>query len=810
MSSSKRVSILTVVGLIALSLGVYQLQEKNEALAEDAKFGLQTLIVETTDGEKLDDYDGVKDVKRVSDDTYVVDLDSASDTSKVYKELRKQDDVQTVATDTKLKALDDTVVAQGGSGRYQAWGVSVIGADLYTNWLNSKTNLSEVTVAVLDSGINANHEVFANTTTGDRIDLTYAHNYESNSNDLTDDNGHGTIVAGLIAESTPAVIKILPLKVLDNEGNGRLSNVVTAIYDACLHASIINLSLGVNPSELGQAAMQVFENALKTASDQGILLVAAAGNSRQGKVFYPASSQYAVAVSSVDYNMNFSETFSNYGDEIMFAMPGQHLSVPRYTGVSDYSLASGTSLSTPFLAAAGALIKATYPSYNANKIIAAFQEDAIDLGETGRDKYFGYGMVRLNNRVENLIKETNNSTETDDDNGNGNEKNENENGNGNKNGNQNGNENNQNENENGNGNDSNNENNNENENSNENNNESSNENGNGNNNENNNENGNENNGNENGNENQNGNENTNNNESASIQDGIYIIHSALNDRRVLDISGGSNEDGANLQLYTNNSTAAQKFIIRKVANSDLYEIENLKSRKVLDVKYKGMTDYTNIWQYTGNQTCAQRWYIKKTNDFYNFISNCSDLYMDVADSGAADGTNVLLYHQSNAMSQNFTLQLVENLTDSRTLSNGVYIITSSLSDNKALDISGGSIASGANLQLYTSNDTTAQKFRIAHLQDGFYEIVNTKSLKALDVSGANSNAGTNVWQYDRNGTAAQQWLIKQLPSGEYAIISRCNLMYLDVSGASIIDGTNVQIWDGNGTKAQRFKLAFTR
>lgn len=149
----------------------------------------------------------------------------------------------------------------------------------------------------------------------------------------------------------------------------------------------------------------------------------------------------------------------------------------------------------------------------------------------------------------------------------------------------------------------------------------------------------------------------------------------------------------------------------------------------------------------------------------------------------------------------------EKIYGSPLIANGIYTISSSLNRNKVLDIAGSSNADSANLQLWTKNNTNAQKFKFTYLGEGYYEIEACCSGKALDVAGSQSKCGTNVCQYQKNKTNAQKWLIKNAGDGYYYIISKCNGLYLDVSGAKTKDGTNIHVWDFNGTKAQKFKIS---
>lgn len=148
----------------------------------------------------------------------------------------------------------------------------------------------------------------------------------------------------------------------------------------------------------------------------------------------------------------------------------------------------------------------------------------------------------------------------------------------------------------------------------------------------------------------------------------------------------------------------------------------------------------------------------------------------------------------------------QKLYDSPVIKNGIYSILSSLNDKKSLDIVNASKNSGANLQLWDSNFTDAQKFQVTYAGEGCYEIKVICSGKYLDVEGAKKESGANVWQYDRNNTYAQRWIIKSDGNGYYYLSSKCNGLYLDVRGSKTQNGTNIHMWNFNGSKAQKFKI----
>lgn len=291
----------------------------------------------------------------------------------------------------------------------------------------------------------------------------------------------------------------------------------------------------------------------------------------------------------------------------------------------------------------------------------------------------------------------------------------------------------------------------------------------------------------------------------SVCDGIYTIASKLNISQVLDVADGSAANGANIQLYQSNGTNAQKFKITYLGNG-LYSIANVGSGKLLDVSGGNTKNGTNVWQYTGNGTGVQKWILQATGDgYYRIVSAISGKCLDAADGRSSNGTNIQIYKSNGTDAQKFRLTLVN---ESRSVSDGVYTISSALSSGMVLDVNDAGTANGTNVQLYTANGTWAQKWYVKYLGDGRYTLTAMNADKALDVNNNALSDYTNVHIYSGNGTSAQKWYIKAAGDGSYYIISSSSGSYLDVSGGSAKNGTNIQIFHPNGTKAQKF--TFTR
>lgn len=142
------------------------------------------------------------------------------------------------------------------------------------------------------------------------------------------------------------------------------------------------------------------------------------------------------------------------------------------------------------------------------------------------------------------------------------------------------------------------------------------------------------------------------------------------------------------------------------------------------------------------------------------------------------------------------------------LADGSYVVLPACSSSRVLDVAGGSSADGADVRLWASNMTGAQRVVAkADPETGLYELTFVGTGKALDVSGAGTAAGTNVQQWTANGTKAQRWAISENADGSYSVESAlAEGLSLDVAGAGDFDGAGLDVWPANGTAAQRFSF----
>ncbi len=146
--------------------------------------------------------------------------------------------------------------------------------------------------------------------------------------------------------------------------------------------------------------------------------------------------------------------------------------------------------------------------------------------------------------------------------------------------------------------------------------------------------------------------------SGPVKDGLYQLISAVDERYVWDISNASAEDGANLQVYINNGSKAQKFYLTHVSQG-YYTIININSQKAVDCAGGESYDGVNLQQYEPNQTDAQLWKLSDAGGGYYILAcKCNGKVADVAGGVAVDGANMQLYMQNGSDAQKFKLAKV--------------------------------------------------------------------------------------------------------------------------------------------------------
>lgn len=294
------------------------------------------------------------------------------------------------------------------------WGIRTAHVD--QAWDTVRGSAS-ITVAVIDTGIDPNHPDLAGVALPGITFLT--------SPDPTcpavapgstlDDNAHGTHVAGVIAANgnngigiagVAFGVKILPIKALDCQGSGLMSDVASGVLWATDHgARIINISLG------SSTAQSTLGSAIHYAVSRGVFVVAAAGNCGAGvsarcasvnEPQYPGAYPEAFAVAATDQS-DQRASFSNVASYVALAAPGVRIysTTPTYPttlsrstpGTTSYAAFSGTSQASPFVAGVAALMLSKDPTLTVQQLGDRLRAGADDLGVPGVDPQYGSGRV---------------------------------------------------------------------------------------------------------------------------------------------------------------------------------------------------------------------------------------------------------------------------------------------------------------------------------------------------------------------------------------------------------------------------------
>lgn len=263
------------------------------------------------------------------------------------------------------------------------WGLGAIKAS--QAW-DTTTGSSSINIAVLDTGVDLDHPDLA-------AHLVTGYNAITATTNANDDHGHGTHVAGIAAgiidngKGTAGVAgncSIIPVKVLGSTGSGSSSDIIEGIIWAADNgAKVINMSLG------GTDYSQAYQDAVNYATNKGVLVIAAKGNSNTSAPHYPADLNNVVSVSAVDENYQ-KASFSNYGS-VDIAAPGTNIYASTFDG--SYGYKQGTSMATPFVAGLAGLIFSKDSTLTPSQVENLMKTTAVDLGTAGVDSYFGYGLI---------------------------------------------------------------------------------------------------------------------------------------------------------------------------------------------------------------------------------------------------------------------------------------------------------------------------------------------------------------------------------------------------------------------------------
>jgi subtilisin family serine protease len=287
-------------------------------------------------------------------------------TQQALSSLRSEQSVASVERDVVVRALDTT---PNDALWPQQWGLRLIGAP--RAW-DATRGSGGIVVAVLDTGFDFSHPDLAGAAQrGTGTDLV------NRDSDPSDDEGHGTSVAGVIAARTNNgegqagvcwACTLLPVKVMDSSGSGSTSTVADGIVWAADHgARVINLSLGSpgTTSALGAA--------VSYAARKDVVVVAAAGNSGVNTPFYPAAYGDVISVAATNES-DARYAWSNFGDWVKVSAPGCNVAPDRGGGYVGFC---GTSSAAPIVAGIAGLALSLMPGASADTVARAIESNTV-------------------------------------------------------------------------------------------------------------------------------------------------------------------------------------------------------------------------------------------------------------------------------------------------------------------------------------------------------------------------------------------------------------------------------------------------
>lgn len=324
--------------------------------------------------------------KKIKNDFKVQESVAVELTEAEARNLENDTDVMYIEPDGAVEILsvgkpdknNDKVKNMSKGTQEIPWGIHAIGSDLMMNKYDGK----KIKVAVFDTGVSPHED----------LTITGGVSFVGYTSDYSDDNGHGTHIAGTIAakDNKLGVVGAAPdaeiyaVKVLDKNGGGSYSNIIAALEWAVDNKiDIVNMSLG------GWEYSTALWEAVQYATDAGIIIVAAAGNRGEGAdtMTYPAKYDEVVAVGAIGENLRIA-SFSSRGPNLNIVAPG--VSILSTANDGGYATMSGTSMAAPHVTGAFAAIKSKEKKLSANELIDKVYESVTPLGDSN---IYGHGLL---------------------------------------------------------------------------------------------------------------------------------------------------------------------------------------------------------------------------------------------------------------------------------------------------------------------------------------------------------------------------------------------------------------------------------
>jgi len=365
------------------------------------------LLIVISDKEVKETY-GAKDVIEAPNNQYYLIYDKEEEKNKAFQKLQNDSNIigveenQIITIETRDEEVYDEDTPT--NSEYNSWGIEQLGYDYAINTIEEikQTNpskIQDVVVAVMDTGLDVD------ILTGKYSDkLLSVYDAVVPSAEMTDATSHGTHVFGTVAEATPSNVKIVAVKIFDHDRNktgdeglcsfvdyqaavNYIVNKKNATGDEKIDTDVINMSFG------GYGVSNSYNITISSLLNVGITVVASSGNDNTNMYHFPSDIDGVISIGTIDSHL-YRSRFSNFGSGVDFTAPGYRIkSISKYP---EKIIKSGTSMSTPHVTSAVAILKSFNKDLTEDEVIKLLSKYSIDIGDDGWDEYYGNGVVNFN------------------------------------------------------------------------------------------------------------------------------------------------------------------------------------------------------------------------------------------------------------------------------------------------------------------------------------------------------------------------------------------------------------------------------
>lgn len=359
-------------------------KKSDSQISDNTEFETARLVVKSE--HKIDTQNAVSVVNGY-DDLWVLQFISSSEAEYAFEYYSTRAGVEYVEADktvTLSVSSEVNAMSNHSEDEYLSWGPTHIGFDVFNaNLIENSTKVTETIIGVVDTGVDPNHPYLDGRVIPTKINTSSS----GNRNNSMDDNGHGTQVAGVIADCTADGIYIRPYKVLNNRGQGSVITVAAGINCAVKDGvDVINVSIGFEEDS------EVLRAAIQNAEENDIIVVGSAGNDGSDTVYYPSSYSGVIKVSAIN-SSNVITNFSTFGNDIDFAAPG--IDITTTTLNNGYTVVKGTSYAAPFVASVAAAIISLHPDASAEDVKDIMKTNAVIISDFNSKQKYGNGVIHL-------------------------------------------------------------------------------------------------------------------------------------------------------------------------------------------------------------------------------------------------------------------------------------------------------------------------------------------------------------------------------------------------------------------------------